>query len=300
MTNNNVLKGVLLVGIGASSYGMLATFVKIAYSEGFTTPEVSVSQLLIGIIVLLIFNAFQKVRKGKEVVKASAKNIFQLIAAGTSIGFTSVFYYMTLHYVPVSIAIILLMQTVWIGVVFEMFLEKKKPSIQKIIAAIIVLTGTVLATNLINSSVAINWIGVGFGLLSAVTFTATMITANRVVLGISSTQRSLYMLIGGFIVVLSFAFLTQTTPFNFDIFLKWGILLAFFGTIIPPLLFNIGFPLTGIGLGSIVSALELPVSVLMAYFILNEKVNATQWLGIALIILAIVIMNINFKRFLRK
>jgi len=300
MTNNSVLKGVLLVGIGASSYGMLATFVKIAYSEGFTTPEVSVSQLLIGIIVLLIFNAFQKVRKGKEVVKASAKNIFQLIAAGTSIGFTSVFYYMTLHYVPVSIAIILLMQTVWIGVVFEMFLEKKKPSIQKIIAAIIVLTGTVLATNLINSSIAINWIGVGFGLLSAVTFTATMITANRVALGISSTQRSLYMLIGGFIVVLSFAFLTQTTPFNFDIFLKWGILLAFFGTIIPPLLFNIGFPLTGIGLGSIVSALELPVSVLMAYFILNEKVNATQWLGIALIILAIVVMNLNFKRFLKK
>jgi drug/metabolite transporter (DMT)-like permease len=300
MTKNNVLKGVFFVGIGASSYGMLATFVKIAYSEGFTTPEVTVAQLLIGILAMLLVNAFQKAKKGKEVVKPSAKNIFHLITAGSSIGFTSVFYYMTLHYVPVSIAIILLMQTVWIGVVFEMVLEKKKPSIQKIISAIIVLTGTVFATNLIKSSNTLNWMGIFFGLLSALTFTATMITANRVALGISSSQRSLYMLIGGFLVVLTFAFLTQTAPFNFDVFLKWGIVLALFGTIIPPLLFNIGFPLTGIGLGSIVSALELPVSVLMAYFILNEKVNSTQWFGIILIILAIIIMNIDFKRFFKQ
>ena len=59
---------------------------------------------------------------------------------------------------------------------------------------------------------------------------------------------------------------------------------------------NAGFPLTGIGLGSIVSALELPVSVMMAYVLLNEPVNATQWLGIFLIILAIVIMNLHFKK----
>jgi drug/metabolite transporter (DMT)-like permease len=39
---------------------------------------------------------------------------------------------------------------------------------------------------------------------------------------------------------------------------------------------------------SIVSALELPVSVMMAYVLLNEE-NATQWIGIVLIITAIVI-----------
>ncbi|WP_281337215.1 EamA family transporter [Flavobacterium eburneipallidum] len=297
MTKNSVLKGVFLVGFGATSYGMLATFVKLAYQEGFTTPEVTVAQSLIGIIGMLLINTFLKLKKGKEVVEASKKNILQLIIAGTSIGFTSVFYYLSLNYIPVSIAIVLLMQTVWMGVVFEMFLEKKQPSVQKIIAVLIVLFGTVLATNLIENSIAISWIGILFGLAAAASFTATMIGANRVALGISSSQRSLYMLIGGAIVTLVFAFATHSTPFNFDVFLKWGIVLALFGTIIPPLLFTNGFPLTGIGLGSIVSALELPVSVLMAYFILNETVNATQWLGIILIIFAIVIMNIDYKRF---
>jgi drug/metabolite transporter (DMT)-like permease len=47
---------------------------------------------------------------------------------------------------------------------------------------------------------------------------------------------------------------------------------------------------------SIVSALELPVSVMMlAYVLLNAEWNATQWFGIVLIITAIV-MNINFKK----
>ena len=300
MIKNSVLKGVFLVGFGAVSYGMLATFVKIAYTEGFTTPEVTVAQIINGIIVMLIITVFQRTASKKEIIKASRKNIIHLILAGTSIGFTSLFYYLSLNYIPVSTAIVLLMQTVWIGVVFEMFLEKKKPSLQKTIAVLIVLTGTVLATNLIENSIQLNWTGIFFGLLSAVSFTSTMISANRVALGIPSTQRSLYMLIGGAFVVISFALITQNVPFNFDVFLQWGIILALFGTIIPPLLFNIGFPLTGIGLGSIVSALELPVSVLMAYFILNEKVNTTQWFGIVLIIFAVIIMNIDYNKFLNR
>ena len=62
------------------------------------------------------------------------------------------------------------------------------------------------------------------------------------------------------------------------------------------MLLNAGFPHTGIGLGSIVSSLELPVSVMMAFFLLNEQVLLIQWIGILLIIAAIVIMNIQFKK----
>ena len=125
MTKNNVLKGVFLVGLGATSYGMLATFVKMAYGEGFTTPEVTTAQFVYGLLGLLLINVFQKAKKGNDVVKASTKNISQLMLAGTSLGMTSIFYYLAVKYIPVSIAIVLLMQTVWMGVLFEMILEKK-------------------------------------------------------------------------------------------------------------------------------------------------------------------------------
>jgi drug/metabolite transporter (DMT)-like permease len=296
MIKNNVLKGVFLVAFGATSYGMLATFVKMAYDEGFTTAEVTTSQFILGIIGILIINAFQKAKHKNEVVNATPKNIAQLMTAGTSLGMTSLFYYLAVKYIPVSIGIVLLMQTVWMGVLLEMILEKKLPSKQKVVAVVIVLAGTVLATNITQNEIQLDWRGLAWGCLAAASFTTTMFTANRVATEISSAQRSLYMLLGGAVIVFSFAIATQTTAFNFAIFAKWGIILSLFGTIIPPMLMNAGFPLTGIGLGSIVSALELPVSVMMAYILLNEKVIFLQWVGIILIILAIIIMNLNFQK----
>ena len=300
MSNNNIIKGVFFVALGATSYGMLATFVKLAYKENYTTAEITSSQFIYGILGILFINLFQRTKNKNTAIKATPKNIIHLMLAGTSIGMTSVFYYLAVKYIPVSIGIILLMQTVWMGVLLEWFLEKKLPSFQKIISVIIVLIGTALAINIIKidfNNQSIDWVnGLFWGILAAASFTTTMCTANKVALGISSAQRSLYMLLGGAVIVFGFSYYTQVTPFNFEIFAKWGIVLALFGTIIPPMLLNAGFPYTGIGLGSIVSSLELPVSVMMAYFLLNEEVLFIQWIGILLIIAAIVIMNIQFKK----
>ncbi len=293
---NNVLKGVFLVGLGATSYGMLATFVKLAYKDGYTTAEVTSSQFIYGILGVLLINLFQKIVHKKKVHKASSINIFQLMVAGTSLGMTSVFYYLCVKYIDVSIAIVLLMQTVWMGVLLEWILDRKRPSNQKIISVIIVLFGTFLATKLYEFTIQLDWRGIFWGILAAASFTTTMFTANKIALGISSAQRSLYMLLGGAVIVFTFSAFTQVGSLNIEIFKNYGLFLALFGTIIPPILLNAGFPKTGLGLGSIVASLELPVSVLMAFLILNEKVVIWQWCGIALIILAIVIMNLNFSK----
>ena len=312
MVKNSVLKGVLLVAMGAASYGMLATFVKLAYKEGYTTAEITSSQFAFGIIIMLLINLLLKKKNGNTAKKASKKDISQLILAGTSTGLTSIFYYSAVKFdIPVSIAIVLLMQTVWMGVVLEMILEKKIPSVSKIIAVVIVLIGTALATNLLNNSVHLNPLGLFFGILAAASFTTTMFSANSIATNISSAQRSLYMLFGGAILVVIFTLITQIIPFHFEsfgqmigvfstpkpfnfmVFVKWGIFVALFGTVIPPLLMNAGFPLTGIGLGSIVSALELPVSVTMAFLFLHEHVSFSQWIGIFLILTAIVVMNLK-------
>ncbi|WP_294818935.1 DMT family transporter [uncultured Flavobacterium sp.] len=294
MIQKNILKGVILVGLGASSYGMLATFVKKAYMDGYTTAEVTASQILLGIVGVLIINIFQKAKKGSEVVKATAKDRTKLMVAGTSMGFTSVFYYLAVYFgIPVSICIVFLMQTVWMSVLLESLMAKEFPSAKKIVAVAIVLAGTVLAANLISNINTLNPTGIAFGLLAAASFTATMFTSNTIATHVSSAQRSLFMLLGGAVVVMAFTAYTWTGSFNFEIFLTWGIVLALFGTIIPPMLLNAGFPHAGLGLGSIVASLELPVSVMMAYVILQEKVSVTQWIGIALILGAIVLMNVK-------
>jgi len=317
MEKKNILKGVLFVGIGASIYGMLATFVKLSYRDGFTTSEVTTAQFVLGFIGLLIMNLIQTKTSKKPLSKPSPKEIRMLMLAGTSMGFTSLFYYIAVQYINVSIAIVLLMQSVWFSVVVESFIARKFPNARKIIAVMIVLTGTILATNLINMQVKIDWHGIFWGLLAAASFTMTMFTSNTLATHLPVLRKSMTMLSGGAVVVLLFLFFAQIgpmyfdglksfylnftdntehiRPFDYSIFWTYGFVLALFGTIIPPILFNIGFPKAGLGLGSIISSLELPVSVTMAFMLLGEEVIPVQWFGILLILFAIVLMNLPSK-----
>jgi len=296
MEQKNILKGVLLVALGASFYGMLATFVKLAYKEGFTIEEVTFSQLLLGVIGMFLITIFQTKIRNVKYQKIPKNDTKKLLLVGTSLGLTSLFYYSSVLYINVSVAVVLLMQSVWMSVFIEAILSKKFPSARKIIAVGIVLFGTLLATNILKNNIEFNWIGFFWGLMAAVSFSTTMYASNHMANYVPAYKKSLIMLLGGFFVVICFVIFNYDGNFNFTIFFKWGLILALFGTIIPPLLFNAGFPKSGLGIGSIVSSLELPVSVLMAYFLLNEKVNTWQWFGIFLILIAIIMMNIRLKR----
>lgn len=97
MENKSILKGVLFVAMGASFYGMLATFVKIAYDQGYTTAEVTTSQFVLGILILGIINLFMMSKK--DLPKIEQKDKKRLILAGTSLGFTSLFYYLAVQYI---------------------------------------------------------------------------------------------------------------------------------------------------------------------------------------------------------
>lgn len=306
---NQLIKGAIFVGLGASIYGMLATVVKIAYNQGFSTTEVTTAQFILGLSVLFILNIFQTSFSKKPLSNPTKADVFKLLAAGTSLGLTSLFYYLCVQYIDVSIAIVLLMQSVWIGICMESLMNRKFPNLRKVIATLIILFGTLLATNTFHREIDLDWRGILFGFFAAVSFATTMFTSNRIATNLPVLRKSFLMVAGGLTMILSFLALTYIFPtffnfhllpksleissFDFSIFWKYGLFLAAFGTIIPPILLNMGFPKTGLGLGSIISSLELPVSVTMAFILLNEKVEWIQWFGILLILLAIVYMNLN-------
>lgn len=341
----NVLKGALLVGLGASSYGALATVVKLAYQHGFTTAEVTTSQFSIGFAGLLLLNIILRkspalqnktdnsdtvqgkvfaedqaaaqgeifrpdetctsdVLKSENAVQpknasqsgAARNSILKLMLGGTSMGLTSMCYYFSVKYIPVSVAIVLLMQSVWMGLLLEAVLDKKRPSAKKLAATVIVLIGTGLATNIFSGLQELNFKGLAWGFAAGFSYTISLYSTNSIAAHLPAIKRSLWLLAGGLLVILLVFSTTSFQHFNFHIFWPWGLFLAFFGTILPPLLFTSGMPHTGIGLGTIVAAIELPVSVMFAYILLKEPVGLLQWLGILLIIGAIVLMNLKTRK----
>ena len=291
--NNSILKGSVLVALGASSYGMLTTFVKMAYAEGYTSYEITFSQMLLGLIGLIFINLLFVREKQIYTEETKTKSILKLMAAGTSLGLTSIFYYIAVKYIPVSIGIVLLMQSVWMGVLLEAVMAKKKPGINKILAVLVILIGTVLATNMLMSDIELDWRGIGWGLLAAVSYTITIYTSNTLALHLHSFRRSLWMMLGGTLIIAIISAPYLIEQFNLEIFMKWGLLLALFGTILPPILFTSGMPKINVGLGAIISSVELPVAVLMAYLLLDEVVNIYQWIGIIIILASVFLMNMK-------
>lgn len=286
MQLNRQFKGAVLVFIGAMSYGILATIVKYANNLGIHTSVLTFMQAFAGFVLLTLLA--QTIRS-KEQKRPSSP--LKLIFFGSSFGMTSIFYYLSIQYIPVSMGIILLMQSIWMGVVLEAILQKKVPGTVKILATLTILAGTLLATNIFFESAAINWKGILLGMLAASSYTVSIYASSNIETGTNSIIRSQYFVLGALIFVTAYWNMDIVTYFVAKDAFFWGTILALFGTVIPPLLFTRGIPLVGIGIGAIIAAVEIPVSILSAYLVLGERINLYQWMGVLIILISVVLVN---------
>lgn len=281
-----------IVFLGGCCYGLLSTFVKLAYAAGFTAVEVTGGQYLFGTLIVWVMVLFTKKQK------LALSQITKLLASGIPLGLTGVFYYQSLQTLNASLAIIFLFQFVWIGTLFEYIFYKKVPTKNKLISIFILLIGSILAAGIISASgIVLSWQGMIWGLLSAVTFTTFIFLSSSVGVGIPPVLKSAFFSTGGMIVV--FLIFPPMFLFNVPVLVgvaPYGLLLGFLGVALPPLLFSIGMPNIDLGLGTILSASELPVAVTMSSLILGEYVGLSQWFGVVLILCGIVIGNLKFSK----
>jgi drug/metabolite transporter (DMT)-like permease len=295
-----MLKGIILVLFGACSFGILSTFVKLAYAEGYSLGDVTGTQALFGACVLWLLYFIQTKTQAKEKEKPVIKTHWlKLIGAGFFTGLVSITYYQCVKLVPASVAIILLMQFVWISVLLELFIYKKKPSRNQILAVLLVLGGTVLASGLTETKISgFNILGIAYGMLAALFYAIFLMLNGKLGNEYPPLKKSALMITGACLLI--FAILPPTFLINGALagsLLKWGIILAIFGTVIPPLCFSSGIPKAGLTLSSILSSVELPVAVSMSALVLHEDVSWIRWLGVVIILSAMILPNLeNIKK----
>ncbi|MFT9849342.1 EamA family transporter [Aneurinibacillus sp. REN35] len=285
-------RSVLLVFLGACSYGVLSTFVKLAYKAGFMPSEVSGAQMFLAMAsmwaVALLFSR----------QKISGRQWLALIGVGSTSGLTGIFYYQSLQYVPASIAIVLLFQFTWIGVIVVACMERRRPGSDKIIALLLLMVGTLLSGNFFSEGLgALNVAGVVFGLLSACTYALFVIFSGKVIGNAHPYTRTAVMLTGA--VLVTFAVYPPAFLINGSMMeglLIYALPLALFGGVVPTLFFTLGVPHIGGGLATILGAAELPMAALMSSIVLRENVHMLQWLGVAVILTGIAVPELMERR----
>lgn len=284
----------LAVFFGGCCYGILSTFVKLAYSAGFSMAEVSGSQYLFGTLFIWVCTLFI----GKQVQKLSISSFIKVLISGLPMGLTGIFYYQSLQTVDASLAIIFLFQFVWIGTLLEWIFYKHKPNKGKLLSIAILLIGSLFATGLIiEGGKTISLSGLGWGMLSALSFSSFILVSGAVGNQLHPIFKSALLSSGALIIVM--IILPPSFLLDPSTLLKlspYGLVLGFFGVMLPPLLFSIGMPRVGPSLGTILSASELPVAVIMSTLILREQVDLIQWFGVILVLFGIFIGNTSFIR----
>ena len=231
--------------------------------------------------------------RGSRSSGTSFREKLKLVAMGTSTGLVSIFYYKCVQAVPASIAILLLMQFTWMSLALDAVIKRKLPKLSQLGMVVLVLLGTSLAGRLFSNQLpTFDLAGIGYGLLAAFCYTIFLTINGKVGNTLHPATKSALMLTGATILVFSVfppVFLVNGALMS-GLF-KWGLVLAIFGTVLPPVLFAYGIPRAGLGLSAILSAAELPVAVLMSWVVLQEEVWPVQWLGVALILVAVFLAN---------
>ncbi|WP_337104188.1 EamA family transporter [Paenibacillus sp. YIM B09110] len=287
---------VIIVLIGAACYGILSPIVKLAYDAGFSFEQITVHQVGISVVLLWLLvllrpklwrNPF---RRGKWLMLAVV-GIFGLCL-------TTVFYNMALQRLEASFSIVLLFQFMWITILLECIRVRRFPRKLALAAIAVAMAGTLLAAGLFEEVglARIDIIGVGYGLASAVTYSLFLFLTGLIETDHDPVMKSAMMMSFGFIViVLLYGSGSWAGDAEWEM-LGWGTALALLGSVMPAICFNAGIPKIGSGLASLLGAMELPVAVVSAWLIINEKLSTGQIIGIVLILIGIVIAEQSARR----
>lgn len=290
-----MLMNTVLAVLGGISFGLLAPIVKLGSLHGISTVDSTRMQLFCGFFLLLIINIFfvRYRLKGKTFIK--------LLISGIPMGLTTTFIYKSLNYLDASIAIVLLFQYIWMGLIAEIIITRRVPTKMDISSAALVLLGSLFAVNIFEAQFeSLPLMGVMWGLLAAISFASFLFVSGQVATHVPALRKSMVMALGGLLMILIIY-----PPVDIDLsqmnwqFIRHGLILGLFGAVLPPLLFSISMPVVGNALGTILSSSELPTTIIFSAIIVAEQITSHQVIGIVIILSAIALANIPHLRLFR-
>ncbi|MBE6507083.1 MAG: DMT family transporter [Methanocorpusculum parvum] len=296
----------LLVLLASCSYAVLSTIVTLAVGAGYGIPVVLVGKFFYGwaILFLITVVVFFVTRKKRQKIPCSRNRVLSLAGAGVVMALVTVCYFHSLGCLPISLAVVLLFQYSWMGVVLEAAADRRLPSRSKVISCLVILFGTILAGGVIGSDTSpagMNPMGILLGLTAAFCYALFVFLSGRVSTDMQPLQKSFSIATAGMFFVLlfvgtfygGFAVLEGIT--NTDT-LAYSIPLGLFGIAVPIIFLAVGAPKISTGMATILNSAELPLEVLLAAAIILEPVSPIRWIGVVIILFGIALPYILERR----
>lgn len=288
---NKALAAVLAAG---TFWGTMGFFARSLYAAGFGPLEVAQTRITTGLILvglyILLFNRSQ--------FKVKLKDIWCFLGTGiVSLLLFSTCYFSALNYTSLAVAAILLYTAPFFVMLMSLVLFKEKMNSKKVFALLLAFTGCVLVSG-VGGDDDVSWIGILLGLGSGFFYALYSIFGRYAInRGYGAWTMTFYTFL---FCSIGCAFLSDWQVIGSVMAadsanILWVLGLGFVTAFLPYVLYSTGLEHMESSKASILASAEPVVSALFGVFVFHETMSLWGVLGIAMVLGAIVVLNVKKK-----
>jgi drug/metabolite transporter (DMT)-like permease len=281
------LTGILLIAISAASFGTLAIFGRYAYTDGMDTFTVLFLRFTISASIMTIILLLRKEPFPRGLI------LLQLIGMG-ALGYVgqSFMYLTAINYASAGLVALLLYLYPCFVMILSAIVFREHITSLKTVALVLALIGTALTVDPRGGQI----IGALMAITAAAIYSVYIIVGTNVMKHVSAVQSSTIIFASaGFVFgILTLIKGTHFPASNAGWFAMSGIVLV--ATVIPVVTFLTGLERIGPTNAAMLSTLEPVVTVLLAAWLFQEKLNTISLFGGGLILIAVILLTRNELR----
>jgi drug/metabolite transporter (DMT)-like permease len=285
----------LLIGIGASLWGIIGLFVTYLYEMGFTPTQVVAMRMITASLLLLIYVAI----KNRQLLKIKLKDSKYFVGTGIlSIAFFNWCLFSAIQETSISIAFILLYTAPAFVTILSRLVFKELLTTRKISALVTTLIGCSFVIGILpNTNQSISFYGLILGLGSGLFYALYSIFGKFALKKYDSLTVTVYTFLFAAIAVVPFSQLWYSLPLflNLKVWL-YMIGLGLLSTMLPFIFYTKGLNVVESSRASIIATIEPVVAAFVGFLVFDEKLNGWQYTGIILVLAAVVIVQETTKK----
>jgi drug/metabolite transporter (DMT)-like permease len=281
-------RGLTLVALSTMAYGILPILGKIAYSAGVRPLPLLAWRYVVAALLIALLERGERPPLRQRV---------RLWAIGSVFVFNSIAYFRALEQIPASVTALVLYTYPVIVALLASLVGVERLTWRALLATLGAFAGCALTAGGAPAGAPLRLSGVAWALAAALVYASYIVLSSRFGAGFPARVLALHLAQAAAVICVAFAVADGGLSLPLD---PRGLLavagIGVVSTVVAMTTFLAGMALIGPTRASVLSSLEVIVTLVLAFVFLGERLGPWQWAGAALILGAVAFQSLGALR----